>query len=84
MRHVHVTPSGGTAIVDENEEIIAVATSWRHAADIVHAINLLPVYEHPKVDGMECVAWIKNYRNAYGVPLRTAKDEWDKRLASQS
>lgn len=33
-----------------------------------------------KLDGLECVEWVKKYRNDFCVPLREAKDEWDRRM----
>ena len=80
MRYVQVTPTGGTSIITDTGDIVAVATSWRYAAEIVHALNS-NFREPNKVDGLECVEWVKKYRNDNGVPLRTAKDEWDKRVA---
>ena len=38
MRPVHVTPSGGVSIVDDENQIVAVATSWDYAAQIVQAL----------------------------------------------
>lgn len=37
----------------------------------------------PTVDGLECVDWIKKYRNEHHCTLKAAKDEWDSRLAPQ-
>lgn len=33
-----------------------------------------------KIDGLEAIEWIKKYRNDFGVSLREAKDEWDRRV----
>ena len=78
MRFVQVT--GGTAITTENGDIVAVATSWQYANEIAAALNQ-NAYVPRTVDGMECVEWVKKYRNDHNVPLKVAKDEWDKRAA---
>lgn len=80
MRHVHVSPTGGTAVVDKEGNIICVATTYQNAAFIVEAVNRV-AYTPRKIDGLECVAWVKKYREDHRVPLRTAKDEWDRRAA---
>lgn len=34
----------------------------------------------PKLDGLECVDWVKKYRNDHRSTLQAAKAEWDKRI----
>ena len=80
MKNVHVEPTGGTVVVDEDGQVIAVATSWTHAAQIVEALNVNP-YKPRLIDGMGGVEGVKDYRAACNVPLKTAKDEWDRRVA---
>ena len=76
---LHVTPTGGTVIVDDRGTVIAVATRWEHAANIAHAMNTLSSSRR-KIDGLDCVPWIKKYREDNNVTLKAAKDEWDRRI----
>ena len=34
------------------------------------------------LDGLECVEWVKKYRNDNHSTLKAAKDEWDKRVSA--
>jgi hypothetical protein len=79
---VHVTPTGGSVIVDADGRVIAIASGWAYAANIVEALNTsnIPSYRPRTVDGLECVPWIKKYREEKRCPLREAKDAWDARV----
>lgn len=37
-----------------------------------------------KLDGLECVEWVKKYRAEFGTTLMAAKAAWDSRLAART